>query len=268
MKCLLEQGVFENENDILKTLADMKISHSLWDHKSYPPYDPKVEKDVFFLGSNLTAQNLKNAKYPYHISIGEEYNYSYWGAHIKEIFNWSGLMSSAGRLLNMYANRNPKYDQREHNMKMFFRSNSGNGLLKGGPRTTKEIIPELNYLFPHEIVVMAEDEDVVDEYRCVVEATHKDDGPSEYQVLTSSSYIIDGKRCTNYKLLDQSYQDKLVGMLKASTYRAPRLFMCDVHIDDDGELSVMDVKSANCSNFYGCDLVAFFDGVKQIVDET
>lgn len=270
MKCLVEQGVFDNQDEILKTLAEMKISHSLWDHKSYPPYDPKVETDVFFLGSTLTAQNIKNAKYPYHISIGDDYDYSHFGAHIKEIFNWAFLMGSAGSILNMYERRNKSLDGFNDDVKMFFRSNSGIGRLSGGTRTSDEIVAELKNLFKDEIVVMAEENDITDEYRCFVSPVYHEDGTIEtYKVLTSSSYILNGERSTDYKPLDSANQAVLIDLLKSNhEYFPPKIFACDVHIDSDGMLTVLDINTANCSKFYGCDLKAFFDGVKRIVDET
>lgn len=258
MKILLEEGAFlENQTKILNTLAEMKISHTLWNHKSYPPYDGK-DKNVFFMGSYLTANNLKLAGYQYVLNIGKEYHYSNWSSNIKDgLFNKHIILIPAGLISNFS----------KILAQSFSKLNTNCGKLKGKVRTVEEIESGryLNFIFNEDLVVLAPPQETFDEYRCVIKSTPKEDNLGyNYSIVTSSLYKRAGVDLADYtQELPLNHNSTLLSLLeKAEDFKPHKVFVCDVNINNKNELSIMNINSIHTSPLYGCDFKLLFDEVR------
>ncbi len=263
MKVLLEQGAFpETQDKLLKELDNLRIDHTLWDSKSYPPYDGQ-DKDVFFYGSIGTALNLKNAGYAHQIYLGKEFEYSYFHSHIDEMFNEDVLFCTKA-----FAIKKSKKGPKELSAAdMFCRSNSGNKLLVGAVRTSAQVIQDLedSPMFPESLLVLAEKRELNDEYRVVCGCKYDEESDRHtFDIVCSSKYMGKGTIVDGGPPLSAELEQDLLDIIRFSDYNTIPLFVCDVHVDEENKLTVVEINSPNCSGLYGCDLNKFLQKVSKL----
>jgi hypothetical protein len=266
MKVLLEQGAFpESQDKLLKELDNLRIDHTLWDSKSYPPYEGQ-DKDVFFYGSIGTALNLKNAGYAHQIYLGKEFEYSYFHSHINKMFNEDVLYCTK----NFAMKKSKMGPTRLSADDIFCRSNSGNKLLVGAVRTYAQVIQDLEHspLFEESLLALAEKRELNDEYRCIVKCKY--DNQTDlwgYDVVCSSLYMGAGAPIESDKQLDEVLIKQLLNIFETSTYHPFPLFVCDVHVDKTNKVSIVEINSPNCSGLYGCDINQFLQEVNKLNED-
>lgn len=248
MKVLIESGIFPDEQDaITKACKALKIDYSTWSASSFPPYSENDNK-VFFYGSILTASKLKKSKYRYQIWLGQEFDYSYFGASL-----CGDLLNSRFALMPFGAVRHHLRNQEDldDNDKAFIRSNSGKKLFGGGVFTMKEFMSSNPLMNLDDLLVFASPKDIGKEYRCVVGGTEEEFGDKNLQIITHSSY---GWNDEEYSQMDKANLSKTMEILSRNDiYHPYPMWIMDICECPEG-VKIVECNSINTSSWYGADV--------------
>lgn len=265
MKLLIEAGIFPEYQDHLMLLAAKhKITHTLWDSKSYPPYDGKDNK-VFFIGSILTALNLINAKYRYQIWLNKEFDYFNFSGHVTPILNNEYVGMSFGSLSNLTKSSNISDDLSE----IFIKSNSGYKTIPGHLSTINNFVKDNIYqVFNEAVVIMAPKKQILKEYRMVVKC-ESNDNESDWtnSIICSNLFMENNQFVETNESAPQEIIDEVTKILNASTYHPFPMFTLDVAIDDKMEVKPIEANSINTSGLYGCDIESVLLNLKEILEK-
>lgn len=265
MKLLIEANVFPEYQDHLTSLAAKnKISYTVWDPKSYPPYDGK-DTSVFFFGSILTALNLKAAKYSHQIWLDRQFDYFNFSGHMPELLNAEYLGMSFGALKRVIT------QQREEDTEpVFIRSNSGYKTVPGHVSLVTDFISQNIYkIFNEEVVIISGiQDDIIAEYRYVIRCEPSDDESDwNYKIISGDTYILNGQFNDSLKTPPQEITDQVIKILNESTYHPFPMFTLDVAHTPYGKAKIIEANSLNTSGLYGNDLEAVLLNLREIIDE-
>ena len=267
MKLLIEAGIFpEYQDHLILLAAKHKITHTLWDSKSYPPYQGK-DNSVFFFGSILTARNLQNAKYQHQIWLNKEFDYFNLSGHVWPILNSEYVGMSFGNIANIIKRESGfGFDD---NFEIFIKSNSGYKTIPGHLSTVNNFIKENIYqVFNEDVVIMAPKQQILKEYRMVVRCEPNDDSSDwSNSIVCSNLFMKNGQFVETNEEAPQEVIDKVVQILNASTYHPFPMFTLDVAIDSKDEVKPIEANSLNTSGLYGCNLESVLLNLKEILDE-
>lgn len=248
MKVLIESGIFPDEQDaITKACKALKIDYSTWSSSSFPPYSENDNK-VFFYGSILTASKLKKSKYRYQIWLGQEFDYSYFGASLcRDLLNSRFALMPFGAI-KYHSKRQEDLDD---NDKIFIRSNSGKKLFGGGLFTAKEFIMSNPLMNLDDLLVFAEPKNIGKEYRCIVGGTEEEFGDKNLQIITHSSY---GWNDEEYTAMSETNLSKTMEILSRNDiYHPYPMWVMDV-VEFENSIKIVECNSINTSGWYGCNV--------------
>lgn len=249
MKILIEAGIFpENEGNLIRACKSLRVDCALWNPIGYPPYKESDNK-VFFIGSIMRANMLKNSKYRYQIWTGDSFDYGNWAGHL-----YSNILNDNFRILPYGAIK-----ESTNQDKMFIKSNSSSKLVVGDCLT----IRELNSLYPQlrlaDLLVLSSPKKLSNEYRFIISATddefNNDDGRGPlFSIIDNSSYNWDG---SPHHKAPQKVIDGVLNILKTNkTFHPYPMWTLDVTLYND-EVKIIEVNSLNCSGLYtiNCELL-------------
>ena len=244
MKILIEDSIFPEEQDsISKACKALKIDYATWSSSSFPPYKEDDNK-VFFYGSILTASKLKKSKYRYQIWLGQEFDYSYFGASLcGDLLNDLFGLVPFGVLKHHLKNR----DSLNEKEKMFIRSNSGKKLFGGGLFTEKEFVSSNPLMNLDDLLVFAEAKNIGKEYRCVVGGTEEEFGDKNLQIITHSSYGWDDQEYTQMSETDLSKTKEVLS--HNDIYHPYPMWIMDV-VEFKNSIKIVECNSINTSGWY------------------
>lgn len=267
MRLLIEAGVFPEYQDHLLLLASKhKITHTLWDSKSYPPYHGRDNK-VFFFGSILTARNLQNANYQHQIWLNKEFDYFNFSGHVHPILNNEYVAMSFGNLSNLVKEEsNFSFDD---TVEVFIKSNSGYKTIPGHTSTIHNFVKDNIYqVFNEDVVIMAPKQTILKEYRMVVRCESNDDG-SDWgnTIVCSNLFMKDGQFVETNESAPTEVVDEVARILNASTYHPFPMFTLDVAINHKNEVKPIEANSMNTSGLYGCDLESVLLNLEEILEK-
>ena len=253
MKFLIELGVFpENEKVFAETLTDMQIDHAFWDGQSNPPYDKKDNK-VFFIGSIITALKIKQVGYAYQVWLGKEFDYSYFGSHLKDLLNSPFYLITHAQAL-VAANQIVGADR---NIQDFVRSDSGYKKFQGDLYSVDMYLmeSERKAIPKEEVMVFAEKRNIAQEYRLVVKCKYDEISDLwEYDIVTYAQYAGEDKPLTSLDVTG------IISDLSTSTFHPYPLFILDVCISEE-KIKIVEANSINTSGYYACDFRRIVDAV-------
>ncbi len=246
MKVLIESGIFPEEQDaITKACKALKIDYSTWASSSFPPYK-EDDNQVFFYGSIITALKLKKSRYRYQIWLGEEFNYSYFGASLcSDMLNDKFVLMPFG-----VVKYNLKDQDNLSDDKIFIRSNSGNKVFGGGLFSEKEFADSRPLMCLDELLVFAEARNIGEEYRCIVAGTEEEFGDKNLQIVTHSTYGVNAK----YSQMSEIDLSKTKELLSHNDiYHPYPMWVMDV-CEVGTSIKIVECNSINTSGWYGCDV--------------
>lgn len=265
MKFLIEADIFpEEQAKLIAVLQELKIEYSVWNKEGRPPYKSS-ENHVFFYGSIQSAIGLMRAGARFQLWIGNEFDYTYFGAHLDDLLNHEFYAIPYGVILRECTEwakemrTNP-----DNNDKMFLRSDSGLKKFQGGLYTPKEFFGEAKRvnLFKEDLLVVAEPTEINAEYRCVIRSEY-DDATDLWsnKVITSSCYSHDN----NGSLKDCEIK-KIEDDLNTCTYHPFPMWVLDVAMSN-GKLYQLEANSLNTSGLYNCDMKLIVEELLKIEEK-
>lgn len=267
MKLLIEAGIFPEYQDHMMLLASKhKITHTVWDSKSYPPYGGKDNK-VFFIGSILTALNLKASQYCHQIWLDKQFDYFNFSGHVSPILNSEYCGMSFGNLSNLI--RNEGSLQFDDEVEVFIKSNSGYKTVPGHTSSLKNFVNDNIYkVFNETVLIMAPKQQIAREYRMVVRCQSNDDS-SEWSnsVVASNLFMKGGEFVETNEEAPTEVKDKVVEIMNASTYHPFPMFVLDVATDICGAVKIVEANSLNTSGLYGIDIESVLLNLKEILQK-
>lgn len=241
----------------MSVLSDMKIEFALWDKEGRPPY-LSADNHVFFYGSILTAIALKRAGARFQIWLGNEFDYSYFGAHLEDLFNYDFGIIPFGVMKKEYErNQSPSLAN-----KMFFRSNSGYKKLQGGIYSAVTLMEECKRvnLFKEDLIIGADEKHIDAEYRLVIRSRYDEISDLwKNTVVTGSGYEGSGPSM-------QSIIEKVEADLDTATYHPYPLWILDV-VSSGGNIYQLEANSINTSGLYDCDVKLIVEEILKIEKE-
>lgn len=246
MKILIEANIFpENERAIIRACKALKVDCALWNPIGYPPYK-ESDNQVFFIGSIMRANMLKNSKYRYQIWSGPSFDYHEWAGHL-----YAHSLNDNFRILPYGAIKGSTNQD-----KIFIKSNSSSKLVTGDIMTIQDLSTNYPQLRLADLLVLSSPKTIGTEYRFVVSSSdeefNNDDGRGPlFTIVDNSSYNWDG---SPYQKAPPHIVEGVKKILSTNkTFHPYPMWTLDI-TEYNNEVKIVEVNSLSCSGLYGIDV--------------